>query len=127
MPGSPYTSYIGLAFLALVLVGMADLRLAELAVPLPQDQLPGHRLRDPDPGRGAGHRLAGRRAGGGREHRRPARVGVGGRRPRYGAGVSPDDLDVSEQDPEDHRLTDIEFDAATTSAAATTATTEGLR
>ena len=30
--------------------------------------------------------------------------------PRYGPGVSPDDLDVSEQDPEDHRLTDIEFD-----------------
>ena len=31
--------------------------------------------------------------------------------PRYGSDVSPDDLDVSEQDPEDHRLTDIEFDA----------------
>jgi hypothetical protein len=30
--------------------------------------------------------------------------------PRYG-GVTPDDLDVSEQDPEDHRLTQIEFDA----------------
>ena len=30
--------------------------------------------------------------------------------PRYGSDVSPDDLDVSEQDPEDHRLTDIEFD-----------------
>jgi hypothetical protein len=31
--------------------------------------------------------------------------------PRYG-GVTPDDLDVSEQDPEDHRLTDREFDAS---------------
>jgi len=30
--------------------------------------------------------------------------------PRYGSDVSPDDLDVNEQDPEDHRLTDIEFD-----------------
>ena len=33
-----------------------------------------------------------------------------GRRAALRSGVTPDDLDVSEQDPEDHRLTDIEFD-----------------
>ena len=36
--------------------------------------------------------------------------GVVGRRADLRPGVSPDDLDVAEQDPEDHRLTDIELD-----------------
>ena len=46
-PGSPWTSYIGLAFLVLVVIGMAISGLEALAVLLAQDRLPRRRPRDP--------------------------------------------------------------------------------
>ena len=49
-PGYPWTSYIGLAFLALVIVGMAVSGLAVLAVLLAQDRLHRRRVRDPAAG-----------------------------------------------------------------------------
>ena len=59
MPGYPYTSWVGLAFLAFVIVGMAD------------------------------ERLAGGQAEGRREHRRPARLGLVRTPSRRGRGVRP--------------------------------------
>ena len=110
MPGSPYTSYAGLAFLALVLVGMAvsgwqsspylshkiNFLVIVFGIPILAVVLAiGWRAVRPAVVENTGDRLESVWADDG---------------PRYGPGVSPDDLDVSEQDPEDHRLTDIEFD-----------------
>jgi L-asparagine permease len=111
MPGSPYTSYIGLAFLAMVLVGMAisgwqsspylshkiNFLVIVFGIPILAVVLAiGWRAVRPAVVANTGDRLESVWADDG---------------PRYG-GVTPDDLDVSEQDPEDHRLTEREFDAS---------------
>ena len=59
-PGYPWTSYIGLAFLALVIVGMAVSGLAVLPVLLAQDRLPRGGVRHPAAGDRVVHRLDGR-------------------------------------------------------------------
>jgi L-asparagine permease len=109
MPGSPYTSWIGLAFLAMVLVGMAisgwqsspylshkiNFLVVVFGIPILAVVLAlGWRAVRPAVVENTGDRLESVWTDDG---------------PRYG-GVTPDDLDVSEQDPEDHRLTHIEFD-----------------
>jgi L-asparagine permease len=111
MPGYPYTGYVGLAFLGMVLVGMAisgwqsspylshkiNFLVVVFGIPLIALVLAiGWRLVKPKVVANTGNKIESVWTDDG---------------PRYGAGISPDDLDVSEQDPEDHRLTDIEFDA----------------
>ena len=87
-PGSPYTSYIGLVFLVLVLVGPGHLGLAGVAGVPAQDRLPRRRVRDPGPGDRARHRLARRQAEGHGEHRRPAQGRLVARRARRTAPTS---------------------------------------
>ena len=99
MPGSPYTSYIGLAFLALVLVGMAisgwqsspyfshkvNFLVVVFGIPLIAMALAiGWRMVKPEVVENTGDRL------------KPVWSDDG---PTYGAGVTPDDLDVAEHDP----------------------------
>jgi len=111
MPGYPYTSWIGLAFLAMVLVGMAisgwqaspylahkvNFLVIVFGIPILAVVLAiGWRAVKPAVVANTGNRIESVWTEDG---------------PRYGSDVSPDDLDVSELDPEDHRLTAIEFDA----------------
>jgi L-asparagine permease len=98
-PGSPYTSYIGLAFLALVVVGMAisgwqsspylshkvNFLVVVFGIPLIALALAiGWRIVKPKVVENTGDRL------------KPVWSDDG---PTYGPGVSPDDLDVAEHDP----------------------------
>jgi L-asparagine permease len=98
-PGSPYTSYIGLAFLALVIVGMAisgwqsspylshkvNFLVVVFGIPLIAIALAvGWRIVKPKVVENTGDRL------------KPVWSDDG---PTYGPGVSPDDLDVAEHDP----------------------------
>jgi L-asparagine permease len=99
MPGSPYTSYIGLAFLALVLVGMAisgwqaspylshkvNFLVVVFGIPILAVVLAlGWRLVRPAVVENTGDRLKAVWSDDG---------------PTYGEGVTPDDLDVAEHDP----------------------------
>jgi L-asparagine permease len=99
MPGSPYTSYIGLAFLALVLVGMAvsgwqaspylshkvNFLVVVFGIPILAVVLAlGWRLVKPAVVANTGDRLKAVWSDDG---------------PTYGEGVGPDDLDVAEHDP----------------------------
>jgi L-asparagine permease len=98
-PGSPYTSYIGLAFLALVIVGMAisgwqsspyfshkvNFLVVVFGIPLIAVVLAlGWRIVKPKVVENTGDRL------------KPVWSDDG---PTYGEGVSPDDLDIAEHDP----------------------------
>jgi L-asparagine permease len=98
-PGSPYTSYIGLAFLALVIVGMAisgwqsspyfghkvNFLVVVFGIPLIALALAiGWRIVRPKVVENTGDRL------------KPVWSDDG---PTYGEGVTPDDLDVAEHDP----------------------------
>jgi L-asparagine permease len=98
-PGSPYTSYIGLAFLALVIVGMAisgwqsspyfghkvNFLVVVFGIPLIAIALAiGWRIVKPKVVENTGDRL------------KPVWSDDG---PTYGEGVTPDDLDVAEHDP----------------------------
>jgi L-asparagine permease len=98
-PGSPYTSYIGLAFLALVIVGMAisgwqsspyfghkvNFLVVVFGIPLIALVLAlGWRIVKPKVVENTGDRL------------KPVWSDDG---PTYGEGVSPDDLDIAEHDP----------------------------
>jgi L-asparagine permease len=98
-PGSPWTSYIGLAFLGLVIVGMAisgwqsspylghkvNFLVVVFGIPLIAVALAiGWRLVRPAVVENTGDRL------------KPVWSDDG---PTYGAGVTPDDLDVAEHDP----------------------------
>jgi L-asparagine permease len=98
-PGSPYTSYIGLAFLALVIVGMAisgwqsspyfghkvNFLVVVFGIPLIALALAvGWRIVRPKVVANTGDRL------------KPVWSDDG---PTYGEGVTPDDLDVAEHDP----------------------------
>jgi L-asparagine permease len=98
-PGSPYTSYIGLAFLALVIVGMAisgwqsspylshkvNFLVVVFGIPLIAIALAvGWRIVRPKVVENTGDRL------------KPVWSDDG---PTYGEGVTPDDLDVAEHDP----------------------------
>ena len=69
--------------------GYGHLRLAGVAVPLPQGHLPGRRLRGSDPLRVARARLAAGEARGHRQHRRPAQGGLVGRRADLRPGRQP--------------------------------------
>ncbi|MDT0350859.1 amino acid permease [Pseudonocardia charpentierae] len=99
MPGSPYTSYIGLAFLALVVVGMGisgwqsspylshkvNFLVVVFGIPLIALALAiGWRVVKPKVVENTGDRL------------KPVWSDDG---PTYGEGVGPDDLDVAEHDP----------------------------
>jgi L-asparagine permease len=109
MPGYPYTSYVGLAFLGLVLVGMAVSGwqsspyllhkinfLVVFGIPILAAVLAiGWRMVKPAVLANTGNKIESVWTDDG---------------PRY-SGVDPDDLDVSEQDPADHLMTDVEFDA----------------
>jgi L-asparagine permease len=98
-PGSPWTSYIGLAFLGLVIVGMAisgwqsspyfghkvNFLVVVFGIPLIAIALAiGWRIVKPKVVENTGDRL------------KPVWSDDG---PTYGSGVSPDDLDVAEHDP----------------------------
>jgi L-asparagine permease len=113
-PGSPYTSYIGLAFLGLVVVGMAisgwqsspyfghkvNFLVVVFGIPLIAVALAiGWRLVKPAVVENTGDRLKAVWSDDG---------------PTYGPGVSPDDLDVAEHDPATagRNLEDLNYDGS---------------